>query len=62
MTTPFSLKKSCAFDCTSSIHLEFTLSQLFLEVRKNGSVITRMDFPYSYSGLSFAKRIYNGLQ
>lgn len=60
--TPFTLNKSCAFDYTASIHLICSASSVSLEVRKNSSVITSMFFPYTKSGLSFAKRVYNGLR
>lgn len=58
----FNLTKSCLYSPVSSIHLDVNFSSVRLEIRSNGSIIARMDFPVSESGISYAKRVFNGLQ
>lgn len=60
--TSFLLRKVCFYDRSSSVSLELNSSALFLEIKRGDALITRMDFPYSKSGVVFARRVYNGMQ
>ena len=59
MFSDFVLRKSCCLNPCFTVSLLCVNQSLRLEVRDSSNVITYMQFPYTHSGLTFAKRVYN---
>lgn len=53
--------KPTAYCPTGSIHLETVNSKIWIEIRSNSSLVSRIEFPNSASGYRYANRVFNGL-
>lgn len=53
--------KSAKFDNETSIHLVFYGLDPRVEIRRCGKTLVTLSTPNSQSGITFANRVYNGL-
>lgn len=54
--------KSCIYSPTSSIRLETLNGKIWIEIRDSSRIISRIEFPGTKSGYSYATRVFNGLK
>lgn len=57
-----SRQKPCVYCLSGTIHLEAFNDKYVIEIRKDSVIIARIEFPFTSSGYSYAKRVFNGLQ